>query len=273
MKLVKHASAAPTSTSTVRVRYAETDKMGVVYYANYFVWFEVGRTDLLRTLGWSYREMELAGVSLPVIDAHCEYVRPARYDDELEIRTVGRLLSPARLEFTYEVRLAADATIAATGRTTHASVDPGGRPCRLPQRVREVVCMKALVTGAAGFIGSHLTAALLDRGAEVTGIDCFTDYYPRFIKEMNLAVNASRPGFRFIAGSLQNADLSRAPRGQDARLSSRRAGRSPQELGQRLPDLHGQQRRRDAAAARGLRRTATAPRSSTPRARPSTATT
>jgi UDP-glucose 4-epimerase len=67
--------------------------------------------------------------------------------------------------------------------------------------------MKALVTGAAGFIGSHLTAALLDRGAEVTGLDCFTDYYPRFIKEMNLGVNAGRPGFRFIGGSLQNADL------------------------------------------------------------------
>ena len=67
--------------------------------------------------------------------------------------------------------------------------------------------MKALVTGAAGFIGSHLTAALLDRGAEVTGLDCFTDYYPRFIKEMNLGVNAGRPGFRFIGGSLQHADL------------------------------------------------------------------
>ena len=67
--------------------------------------------------------------------------------------------------------------------------------------------MKALVTGAAGFIGSHLSAALLDRGAEVTGIDCFTDYYPRFIKEMNLGVNASRPGFQFIEESLQSADL------------------------------------------------------------------
>ena len=67
--------------------------------------------------------------------------------------------------------------------------------------------MKALVTGAAGFIGSHLTSALLDRGAEVTGIDCFTDYYPRFIKEANLAVNAGRPGFRVIEGSLQHADL------------------------------------------------------------------
>lgn len=67
--------------------------------------------------------------------------------------------------------------------------------------------MKALVTGAAGFIGSHLSAALLDRGAEVTGIDCFTDYYPRFIKEMNLGVNAGRPGFHFIEESLQSADL------------------------------------------------------------------
>jgi UDP-glucose 4-epimerase len=67
--------------------------------------------------------------------------------------------------------------------------------------------MKALVTGAAGFIGSHLSAALLDRGAEVTGIDCFTDYYPRFIKEMNLGVNSAKPGFRFIEGALQSADL------------------------------------------------------------------
>ncbi len=67
--------------------------------------------------------------------------------------------------------------------------------------------MKALVTGAAGFIGSHLTAALLDRGAEVTGIDCFTDYYPRFIKESNLGVNAARKGFHFVEGSLQSTDL------------------------------------------------------------------
>jgi acyl-CoA thioester hydrolase len=112
--------------------------MGVVYYANYFVWFEVARTDLLRALGWSYREMEQAGVSLPVIEAHCKYVRPARYDDELEILTAGRLLSPARMEFTYEVRLAAQTAVAATGRTMHASVDANGRPCRLPERIREV---------------------------------------------------------------------------------------------------------------------------------------
>jgi acyl-CoA thioester hydrolase len=111
--------------------------MGVVYYANYFVWFEVARTDLLRTLGWSYREMEGAGVLLPVIEAHCEYRRPARYDDELEIRTVGRLRSPVRMEFTYEVVVRGQAGPVATGRTAHAAVTPAGRPCRLPDRVLE----------------------------------------------------------------------------------------------------------------------------------------
>src|SRR6185503_20717447 len=105
----------PSSVSTLRVRYAETDKMGVVYYANYLVWFEVGRADLLRSLGWTYREMELAGVSLPVIEAHCLYQRPARYDDEIEIRTEGRLLSPVRMEFQYEVIRRADGTVAASG--------------------------------------------------------------------------------------------------------------------------------------------------------------
>ena len=67
--------------------------------------------------------------------------------------------------------------------------------------------MNVLVTGAAGFIGSHLTAALLDRGARVTGLDCFTDYYPRAIKESNLAVNRERPGFRFVESSIADADL------------------------------------------------------------------
>ena len=121
----------------IRVRFAETDAQGVAHNSNYFIWFEVARTDLLRTLGWSYREMELSGVSLPVIEAHCEYARPARYDDEIEIRTTGRLLSPVRMEFNYEVRLTTDATVAATGRTTHAAVDQSGRPCRMPERVRE----------------------------------------------------------------------------------------------------------------------------------------
>lgn len=132
------SGACPTSVSTVRVRYAETDQMGVVYHANYLVWFEVGRTDLLRALGWTYREMEASGVRLPVLEVHCEYRRPARYDDELEVHTQGRLLSPVRLEFSYEVRLKADQTVVASGFTRHAGVDLTGRPCRLPARVRDV---------------------------------------------------------------------------------------------------------------------------------------
>ena len=119
------------------MRYAETDKMGVAYYAHYFVWFEVARANLLRTLGWSYREMEHTGVSLPVIEANCEYHRSARYDDELEVRTEGRILSPVRMEFRYEVRRTADDTLSASGKTVHAAVDASGRPCRLPARIRE----------------------------------------------------------------------------------------------------------------------------------------
>ncbi len=130
-------ASGPRSTSIVRVRYAETDRMGVAYYANYLVWFEVGRADLMRRLGWSYRELEESGVTLPVIEAHCEYRQPSRYDDELEVRTVGRLLSPVRLRFDYEVVRVADQVVAAVGCTVHAALDAQGRPCRLPARVRE----------------------------------------------------------------------------------------------------------------------------------------
>jgi acyl-CoA thioester hydrolase len=135
---VSERNGRPASISVIRVRYAETDKMGVVYYANYFVWFEVARADLLRSRGWTYREMEHAGVTLPVIEAHCEYRRPARYDDEIEVRTKGRLLSPVRMEFTYEIVLRDDQSVAASGRTVHAALDLGGKPCRLPDRIRQV---------------------------------------------------------------------------------------------------------------------------------------
>jgi acyl-CoA thioester hydrolase len=128
--------SSPRSFSRLRVRYAETDKMGVVYYANYFVWFEVGRTDLLRSAGWSYREMELEGFALPVIDARCTYRESAKYDDDIEIRTIGELLSPVRLQFNYDVVRMADEAALASGLTVHASLDRTGRPCRLPERVR-----------------------------------------------------------------------------------------------------------------------------------------
>ncbi len=126
-------------TTRIRVRYAETDRMGVVYYANYLVWFEVGRTEWLRATGWSYREMEHDGVSLPVIEVHCDYRQPARYDDEIEIRTRATLLSPVRIRFDYDVVRAIDDTVAASGHTIHAALDTNGRPCRLPARVAEML--------------------------------------------------------------------------------------------------------------------------------------
>ena len=128
----------PRGISNVRVRYAETDTMGVVYYANYFVWFEVGRTELLRDSGWSYKDMELEGFSLPVIEAHCEYRQPARYDDDLEIRTTGALVSPVRLRFDYEIVRPPDSSALVSGYTVHATLDRNGRPCRLPARALEL---------------------------------------------------------------------------------------------------------------------------------------
>jgi acyl-CoA thioester hydrolase len=123
----------------VRVRYAETDRMGVVYYANYLVWFEVARTEWLRQTGWSYREMEVEGTSLPVIEAHCDYRRPAHYADEHEIRTKATQLSPVRIRFDYDLRRRRDAEQLATGYTVHAALDGTGRPCRLPPRVRAML--------------------------------------------------------------------------------------------------------------------------------------
>lgn len=110
--------------------------MGVVYYANYLVWFEVARTDLLRAAGWTYKDMEAAGFALPVIAAHCEYRQSARYDDLIDVRATGTLLSPVRVRFAYHVIRAADGILLAEGHTEHASLDPNGRPRRLPARAR-----------------------------------------------------------------------------------------------------------------------------------------
>ena len=127
-----------TITTSVRVRYADTDAMGVVYYANYFVWFEVGRTEWLRDTGWTYREMEHDGIILPVIEAQCAYHRPSRYDEEMEVRTDGRMLSAVRMEFSYQVVRRDDQQVTASGRTVHAAIDSSGKPRRLPERIRQV---------------------------------------------------------------------------------------------------------------------------------------
>ena len=251
----------PSSLSPgVRVRYAETDQMGVVYYANYFVWFEVARTDLLRRRGLDATgRWKPTDSSLPVVEAHCDYQpagavrrRAGRADERVA------LLSPVRLRFDYEVVRPADAVRLAAGHTVHAALDRGGRPCRLPDRVsaRASSIMKALVTGVAGFIGSTLAERLLDDGADVVGLDCFTDYYPRASRSAtwprctgSRASGSSRRG-------IQDADLPAAARRSDARLPPGGAGRRPQELGTRFRRLYDEQHRRHADAARGLRRPA-----------------
>jgi acyl-CoA thioester hydrolase len=98
----------------------------------------VGRTEWLRAHGTSYREVEAGGVVLPVIEAHCDYRVPMRYDDEVEIRTRAVLRSPVRVEFDYAIVRHADGAVAATGRTIHAATDSGGRPRRLPVRIRSL---------------------------------------------------------------------------------------------------------------------------------------
>lgn len=128
------------TTCQIRVRYAETDGMGVVYYGNYLTWFEVGRTDLLRQLGESYREIEEnERIHLPVIEARCRYHKPARYDDLVDIVTRASRPSRARLQFDYELSRAQDGVLLASGTTLHVAVGRDGRPCRLPQKLQELL--------------------------------------------------------------------------------------------------------------------------------------
>ena len=119
----------------MRVRYAETDQMGVVYHANYFVWFEVGRVELLRQLGFSYRDMEQNdGCAIAVIDARCRYKAPAHYDDEVIVRTYLKHIRESMVRFEYELLRAADGTLLAEGDTTHIVVDPEMKKVPLPEK-------------------------------------------------------------------------------------------------------------------------------------------
>lgn len=122
----------------VRVRYGETDQMGVVYHANYLVYFEMGRTELIRSLGRSYSEVEGDGVKLIVVEATCRYHSPARYDEELRIRTRVASVRSVRVDFEYEI-VGADGGIRATGRTRLAAVDAAGKPTRLPSHLSSML--------------------------------------------------------------------------------------------------------------------------------------
>ncbi len=138
---VKIAQDLPNnwSSTTLRVRYAETDQMGIVYYANFFVWFEIGRTDFCRQHGFAYREMEQQeGLYIMVAEAKCRYKAPARYDDEILIRTCLRGTHKRVLIFGYEVYRQPDQELLAEGETVHVITDRAGRPRALPDKYREL---------------------------------------------------------------------------------------------------------------------------------------
>ncbi len=120
-------------TAEVRVRYADTDAMGVVYHANYLVWFEVGRNELMRAWGLPYIDFERQGIMVPVVEGNIKWKFPARYDDVLHVQTRVESISPAKITFAYRIVRAEDGKLCCEGTTVHAFLNGEGRPAALPK--------------------------------------------------------------------------------------------------------------------------------------------
>lgn len=132
-------SRAIVNESRIRVRYAETDQMGVVYHANHFIWFEVGRVELLRQLGFSYKDMEQQdNCFIAVVDARCRYKAPAVYDDEILVRTRLKNIRESMIHFAYELVRVGDGTLIAEGETTHIVADAQMQKTTLPEKYMKV---------------------------------------------------------------------------------------------------------------------------------------
>ncbi|MGD2012159.1 MAG: thioesterase family protein [Desulfobacterales bacterium] len=130
--------------TTCRVIYGDTDNMGQAYYGNYFRWFEVGRSEMFRFLGLSYKAVEDNGIFLPVSEAHCKYARPAKYDDVLVIETSLDPKIKAGLKFDYKIYLEDGKTQVAKGYTKHPCIDRAGKIVRPPDFIKEIIA-KAVV--------------------------------------------------------------------------------------------------------------------------------
>jgi acyl-CoA thioester hydrolase len=123
----------------IRVRYGDTDQMGFAYYAHYLRWFEIGRAEMLRSLGRSYRAVEEAGTTLPVVEARVRYLKPARYDDLVAVETGVERLSRASVRFGYRIVRVADGELLAFGGTEHCFMTPSGRPGRVPAELADML--------------------------------------------------------------------------------------------------------------------------------------
>ncbi len=136
MKTVAHDTA-------IRVRYADTDQMQIVYNGKYLEYFEVGRTELLRANGMTYAEFERSGTRLPLVEAHCRFHHPARYDDMIIVHSAVHAIPRSTMRIDYEVRRESDNMLIATGYTTHAFLDIATlRPVRPPARFLETLWPK-----------------------------------------------------------------------------------------------------------------------------------
>jgi acyl-CoA thioester hydrolase len=137
VKPVVERGTAPEGRTTIRVRYPETDRMNVVYHAHYLVWFEIGRTELMRELGCEYAALEERdGIFFPLREVAAHYHAPARYDDALEVHTRLEAVGGASVRFSYRVVREGAVEPLVTGFTEHAAVGRDGRPCRLPAALR-----------------------------------------------------------------------------------------------------------------------------------------
>jgi acyl-CoA thioester hydrolase len=125
--------------TTLRVRYAETDAMGVVYHTNYLIWFEVGRGEYSRQMGTDYRHWEEAGLLLPVTEATCRYLSPARYGDLVTVATWVEEIRSRMIAFAYEARMQETGRVLATGKTVHVCINRDGRPAQIPAMWRDAM--------------------------------------------------------------------------------------------------------------------------------------
>lgn len=121
----------------VRISYRDTDKMGVVYHANYLVFFEMGRTELLRNLGYSYDKMEKEGMFFPVVNAQCNFHSPAKYDDVITVETRIIELKNVTITFGYQIKL--NGKLLVSGSTKHPMVNKNFKPARIPQNLKELL--------------------------------------------------------------------------------------------------------------------------------------
>jgi acyl-CoA thioester hydrolase len=142
--------------TTVRVRYAETDQMSVVYHSNYLIWFEVGRVELLRQLGFSYLEMEQDGLGLPVVEIKCRYKHPARYDDEILVRTWLAKMRTSLVRFHYELLRKSDGQLLAEGESVHVVVGKDMKRTHLTGKYLDVLHAAAESVHATTHPPTHL---------------------------------------------------------------------------------------------------------------------